>query len=446
MARYRYFLCILMSQYLFHGKSSVTALHPLGCFSVSTHKSNHSLSITVPEGTHGAVSCVSACHSQNYRYAGIVASLKCHCGNTFSGQSSDACTVSCIPDSSNWCGGDGAISVYETGGEVPGAPLNVRLLESTSSGFHISWEPPPLDGSEPVLQFQVIVTPLESLSGLEPPVARTYDFDSEATSGWLSSVQPATHYTIEVRAANTAGQGEPSKAEGWTEISHPPIPLQPEMISRTPETITVKLHAVYPTSGPITAYQIVVVDETVGAIMNPSALTNYASASAQELPYYITAQFTAAEFDTVFTVGDSNTYGGYFNARLTQNRDYHILLGAVSKLNKTLASYSPSDHGQHTSSVLSDGDDNSDKHYHDFSGRPEGGRSNHVSDHLAKAATNDPLSTEKPSFLLVGLSISVGILGCLVLIAVVVYIALRIYLQAPRRPDNQVKSLTFHVS
>ena len=338
--------------------SAPSSLQVLGCFStsvsISVNTTDHSLDTVLPVGGDSAVHCVQECHKLHHRYAGIVAGKLCRCGNTFSGQSSDNCTVTCVQDSTNFCGGEQAISVYETGGMVPGPPLQLKLLESSSSGLHISWIPPTNDGSEEVLEYQVIATPLASRSGLDLPITRTWDFGKEATSAWLYGVNPATHYSIEVRAANKDGLGEPSITEGWTEIAHPPIPLQPEMLSRTPETITVKVHPVNPTNGPITAYQIIVVDETVGAIMNPSALTDYHNASRQSLPYYITAQFTADEFNTVFTVGDKGTYGRYYNAPLTTNRDYHILLGAVSQLNKTLTSYSPSDHGQHTSSQLDD--------------------------------------------------------------------------------------------
>ncbi|KAF2346293.1 Fibronectin type III [Trinorchestia longiramus] len=416
--------------------ASPQELHPLsslGCFVLpQSSSSNHTLIYSHDTEVSGARVCVTVCREKQFRYAGIVAQKKCMCGLTFRGESSDGCRK-CTDNPQHLCGGDSVVSVYETGGSVPGPPLYLNLLNQTSEGLYITWGAPISDGSPEILQYQVIATPLDSLSGLEPPSACTWELGEESRSAWLSGVHPATHYTVEVRAANTEGLGSPARTEGWTSIDAPPVPSQPEILSRMPESITVKLHMVNPVGGPITAYQIVVVDETVGAIMNPSALTDYYNASKQELPYYITAQFSQDDFQTVFIVGDKKIYDGYYNAPLKTNVDYHILLGVISTLNKTLSSYSPSDHSQHLSSNL--GED------------PEESVLPHSNAALQNTGDHDDAGVHTlhhTSNLTFGLSISVGLLGCLVLIAALVYIGLRVYLRAPRRPDHQELTANCH--
>ncbi|KAA0185582.1 hypothetical protein HAZT_HAZT011887 [Hyalella azteca] len=422
---------LTLSSHLAAPQLSEEALTSLGCFHLpQDNANNHTLKYTVDGTVTGARSCVIACHQNQYRYAGVVAGNKCMCGLTFRGEASDDCSE-CINDSQNMCGGSKAVSVYETGGSVPGAPTNLKVLNSSSAGLYISWDAPLSDGSSEILQYEVTASPLETLSGLEPPIVRTWELGTDITSAWLYGIQSATHYAIEVRAANTAGLSMPATTEGWTSIAPPPIPTQPEMLSRTPETINVKLHTVSPTGGPITAYQVVVVDETVGAIMNPSALTNYQNASEQQLPYYIAAQFSADEFPTVFTVGDKKTYGNYYNAPLKTNVDYHILLGVISTMNKTLKSYSASDHGQHSGSEFGGETGNP------FATHPESAHSVVHGRDMHHEQPGQVHAVRHNGGLVLGLSISVAVLGCLVLIAVVIYIALRVYLRSPRRPDNQ---------
>lgn len=399
----------------------------VGCFTVPASFKNHSLDYPIKANLTGAIACVKACKKVQYRFAGVIDNHSCRCGQTFFGNSSADCKA-CNSDSHYSCGSKNAISVYETGGTVPGVPIHLVLLNASSNGLHITWEAPISDGSPVIENYEITAVPLKTMSGVDPPSLRTWKVGADFRSHWLSDVNPATQYTVEVRAGNSAGLGNPASIEGWTTIGHPPIPTIPEMISRSPETITVKMHTVSPDSGPITAYQVVVVDETIGAIMNPAALTDYYNASKQMLPYYIAAEFSPEEFLTVFTVGDNNTYGGYYNALLKINVDYHILLGALSTVNKTLASYSPSDHDQHASSDLEHG------HFHPM--------------HIAKVGTDDPNVhiVHESSGLMIGLSICIGILGCLVLVAIIVYIALRVYLKAPRRPDHQVTFQHFSMS
>ena len=52
-----------------------------------------------------------------------------------------------------------------------------------------------------------------------------------------------------------------------------------------------------------------------------------------------------------FVVGDGRTYGGYLNhGPLTEGRDYHVTMGAVSTMNNvTKMTYAKVSHDQHAS-------------------------------------------------------------------------------------------------
>ena len=316
-----------------------------GCF----ERSNRSLDINVSDNITGAVDCVGLCHEQQFNFAGVDSGKYCKCGNGVSGKDSQNCTIKCPSDESNLCGGENLVSVYEIIGHRPSRPMNLRIVSQSSLAIHIAWDAPFTSYDEPLQSYEVIATPDNFLGNRrEPPIPKTWTLDKNATSYLLNPLLPATLYSVEVRASNKNGLGKKSEVSGWTVIGSPPTPEQPYMISRTPDTIVVKLHVVSPTNGPITTYRVVVVDETVGVIMNEKALTDFFSANEQKLPYYIAAEFVSSDFKELFTVGDNKSYNGYYNPPLTPNRDHHILLGVTSSVNNvSFASYSQSDHSQH---------------------------------------------------------------------------------------------------
>ena len=112
---------------------------------------------------------------------------------------------------------------------------------------------------------------------------------------------------------------------------------------------------VYPLSrnrnGPISAYRIIVIDETNPAPFHETSLTNWTKANELGLNYWIAAEVNPSFFNDhrEFVVGDNNYYGPYYNfGPLESNRDYHVTIGAVSTLNGvTKVSYAKVSHDQH---------------------------------------------------------------------------------------------------
>ena len=62
-------------------------------------------------------------------------------------------------------------------------------------------------------------------------------------------------------------------------------------------------------------------------------MKNYREAFEDGLQYYIAAELDLQDKAENFTVGDSRSYGNYYNAPITTNRHVHIAVGVVSRLN-----------------------------------------------------------------------------------------------------------------
>ena len=133
---------------------------------------------------------------------------------------------------------------------------------------------------------------------------------------------------------------------------------------------------VYPLSrnknGPISAYRIIVLDETNPVPFHEDSLTTWSKAQELGLKYWVAAEVNPSFFNdhTEFVVGDNNYYGDYFNyGPLEHNRDYHVTIGAVSTLNNvTKVSYAKVSHDQHSMEnvvVFEFHDHHEHEHHHD---------------------------------------------------------------------------------
>lgn len=258
------------------------------------------------------------------------------------------------------------------------------------------------------------VKPLFSFSETDTLSIHTRTYSQHTHAASLRNMHPGTKFLVEVRAASAEGKGYPISREMWTKVGKPETPAMPQVIGRTDTTMTVLLEPVMATNGPITAYQVVVKDETVSSELQAEFLDDYFTAAKNSIPYYIAAQFSKDDFVTVFTVGDGKHYGKYYNSPLRRGIDYHILLGVVSTINETRTAYSVSGHEQHESS-----------HLHDFS---DSGHSD--------SATDVQLAQNRKVIL--GLSIAIGIFGFLLVASIFIYIAMRVIVNKNRRSlENQ---------
>jgi hypothetical protein len=72
----------------------------------------------------------------------------------------------------------------------------------------------------------------------------------------------------------------------------PDEPSVPKVLSRDENSILIEIEPAKNTQGPISAYQIIVVDETVPSTFNETLLFAYAMAQTEDIPYYITAELS----------------------------------------------------------------------------------------------------------------------------------------------------------
>ena len=103
----------------------------------------------------------------------------------------------------------------------------------------------------------------------------------------------------------------------------------------------VKLEPVEARGGPITAYQVIVLDASLHRSFQPTKFINYNAAEEAGLPYWVAAQLRPEQLERTFLVGDNKLYGGFWNHKLPSGKEWKVGLAVVSKLNgKTKRSYS----------------------------------------------------------------------------------------------------------
>ena len=89
----------------------------LGCYTDSA--SSRILTTTMPlSGLVRVSDCTSACSAAGFPYAGLEFGDECYCGSEISNNGalasdSSICDMACSADGSEWCGGAGAINVYQ---------------------------------------------------------------------------------------------------------------------------------------------------------------------------------------------------------------------------------------------------------------------------------------------------------------------------------------------
>jgi len=135
----------------------------------------------------------------------------------------------------------------------------------------------------------------------------------------LRGLQPGSKYNISITANNTQGSSDPAYIITWTSIGPPDKPITPKVLERSDSTITVMLTDGHSEYGPISMYQVIVVQANTIPPFDPTVeYSNYNDALKNGLSYYITAQFDPSDFHRYkrFTVGDGKQIGGYYNAPL----------------------------------------------------------------------------------------------------------------------------------
>jgi len=284
---------------------------------------------------------------------------QCYCMSKFGENGpSNSCTVPCVSDGDNYCGSYEAMSVYTTGqqgmvcgdtnslrnfyyaayyalnSEIsnileyiekkniyvffigPSPPRRVMITEKKKDALRITWQLPDIPNGN-VTSYSIRADVLETHSSNILPSIESQIQGSASNMTILRGLQPGSKYNISIIASNTQGQSDPAHTTAWTLIGPPDKPAMPEILEQGDSTITVKLTEGHSEYGPISAYQVVVVQSDLIPPIDAEYLS-YDKASQQGLNYYVTAQFNPSDFHKYkkFIVGDGKMIGGYYNAPL----------------------------------------------------------------------------------------------------------------------------------
>ncbi|KAF7989711.1 hypothetical protein HCN44_008385 [Aphidius gifuensis] len=295
----------------------------LGCFKVLPEDIE-----SATMGYHTASAppdCKTECRKRYFMYSGLMGGQQCYCINKYrQHEPSNNCTMPCIIDALELCGSQDSMSVYKTGQLGPSPPRQLKVTKSQQKSLNVSWQPPDmLNGNVTSYTLHVVAVKTYASYPLFPTVSQVQGGSSENTV--LTNLQPGTKYNISITATNEKGESDPANITAWTLIGPPDIPQTPKIIDRTDTTITVELQKGINQNGPLTSYQIVVVyPGTIPPINHSFSYVNYNIAKRDYLPYYITAEIPAEDFDKYnkkFIVGDGEKIGNYYNAPLKKPFD-----------------------------------------------------------------------------------------------------------------------------
>ena len=127
-------------------------------------------------------------------------------------------------------------------------------------------------------------------------------------------------------------------------MGDPEVPRTPTLVldeQTPPGQLLIKLEPVEARGGPITAYQLIVLDASLHRSFQPTKFINYNAAGEAGLPYWVAAQLRPDQLKKTFLVGDNKLYGGFWNHKLPLGKKWRVGLAVISKLNgKTKRSYS----------------------------------------------------------------------------------------------------------
>uniref|UniRef100_A0A7N8YB56 protein-tyrosine-phosphatase n=1 Tax=Mastacembelus armatus TaxID=205130 RepID=A0A7N8YB56_9TELE len=240
---------------------------------------------------------------------------------------------------------EGREVTFQTEEDIPGgiAPESLTFTPLDDMIF-LKWEEP-VEPNGLITQYEISYQSIESSDpGINVPgPRRTVSKLRNETYHMFSGLHPGTTYLVSVRARTAKGFGQTALTEITTNISAPVFDYEdiPSPLSESESTITVLLRPALGRGAPVSAYQVVVVEEdgsrqvrrrelgTVDCFPTPNS---HSEAQAKGAPHYYTAELAPSSLPeaTPFTVGDNHTYNGYWNSPLDPTKNYLIYFQATS--------------------------------------------------------------------------------------------------------------------
>ncbi|GFQ79337.1 tyrosine-protein kinase Wsck, partial [Trichonephila clavata] len=279
----------------------------------------------------------------------------------------------------------------------------------TENKVHVEWTPVRIP-NKVVEKYQVSAYPLKSYSA-DLLKRNEWTFSNTSVHTDLIGLHPGTIYNISIWAVTSDGHTDPSTKTVLTEVGDPDEPLPVEILEKNRKNYILKqMFPISPWHKNIShleaitlSYYVVPIEKGPIILFNPEEVSNYSMSKETGLPFYIAANLTPEEANKSFTIGDGKMYNGYYNAPLSEERDYEVLVGVVSSLNEvTKVAYSP------LQSTL---------------------ESRNSPPDVSRALTSSTLS--------VILSAAIGVCGFLLVLSVILYFLLRRH-YGKRRPSDEM--------
>ncbi|KAF2878975.1 hypothetical protein ILUMI_27185 [Ignelater luminosus] len=369
----------------------------LGCYEdrPDAHLFKNSVSSTVNE-------CKGICQRNFYRYALIRTKNNCWCtnflGNVLSSTRSCAHVCDDCPSKENLS------DVYATGVVLPGPPQDLKISNITNTSVFVSWREP--ESYVEIIAYEISAKVIHTFSRLSTSDFR-FRFSNNTFSTQLNFL-PCTKYNVSVLAISSHGKGNAVYQIIETLVGIPDyVPSTPTILKRSGKKMIVQLQSVMNNNGPTSAYQIAVVNEDMSQVLQTENLKSYSEAMDEGFAYYVTAEIPPQDIKRNFTIGDGRLYGGFVNAPLEPYAQYQVLLGIVSRHNnvsRIVWSNSTETHGEAAVNILP-----------------------------------LPEPNEETPGLIIGLSVAIGLLSCLLIAGIIGFFILtrRVSNHRRRLTDNQ---------
>ncbi|XP_034815590.3 receptor-type tyrosine-protein phosphatase U isoform X1 [Pan paniscus] len=240
---------------------------------------------------------------------------------------------------------EGKEVTFQTDEDVPsGIAAESLTFTPLEDMIFLKWEEP----QEPnglITQYEISYQSIESSDPAVnvPGPRRTISKLRNETYHVFSNLHPGTTYLFSVRARTGKGFGQAALTEITTNISAPSFDYadMPSPLGESENTITVLLRPAQGRGAPISVYQVIVEEERARRLRRepggqdcfPVPLT-FEAALARGLVHYFGAELVASSLPEAmpFTVGDNQTYRGFWNPPLEPRKAYLIYFQAASHL------------------------------------------------------------------------------------------------------------------
>uniref|UniRef100_A0A8C3JDX1 protein-tyrosine-phosphatase n=1 Tax=Calidris pygmaea TaxID=425635 RepID=A0A8C3JDX1_9CHAR len=240
---------------------------------------------------------------------------------------------------------EGKEVIFQTDEDVPGGIASESLtFTPLEDMIFLKWEEP-VEPNGLITQYEISYQSIESSDPAVnvPGPRRTISKLRNETYHVFSNLHPGTTYLFSVRARTGKGFGQTALTEITTNISAPTFDYgdMPSPLSESESTITVLLRPAQGRGAPISTYQVIVEEdrpkklkrELGGQECFPVPLT-FDDAVSRGSVHYFGAELPASSLTEAkpFTVGDNQTYSGYWNPPLEPKKAYLIYFQAMSNL------------------------------------------------------------------------------------------------------------------